>query len=97
MVKQVRDCVVEAERFRMKAKMYARLRCFVVTHFDVGCKPAQIPPDLFNEVAEEMLVRANEAEQQAQLVMAMPVNDNTMAFRRNNSDRQIRQAVTRKR
>lgn len=72
---------MEAERFRMKARMYARLRCFVVTHFDVGCAPGQIPPDLFNEVAEEMLVRANEAEQQAQLVMATTVNDNMTTAR----------------
>jgi len=73
MPKRVSDCVVEAERFRKKAQMYARLRCFLVTHFDVGCQPAQIPTDLFNEMVEEMLVRANEAEQRAQMAMSRTV------------------------
>ena len=95
MPKRVSDCIVEAERLRTKARVYNRIRTFLFSHYDVGNGSAQIPNNLFNEVAEEMLVRASEAEQRAQLLMATPVTENVTAVRSGTSGRQIKQAVSR--
>ncbi len=70
---RVSDCMNEAEQLRKRARVYERLRCSLVQNFEIGNGPNQISIELFNSVAEELVLRANEAKQQEEAVMARQV------------------------
>jgi len=71
--RRVADCVAEAELLRMRAVVYSRLRCFVMTHFTRKNGDHKIPWSVISSVSEDMFIEANNAQQAAEALMAIPV------------------------
>ena len=82
MTKRIRDCLLEAERFRKKAEVYMRLRCCLLTHVKIGKPPVEVPNELAVTISEELLVLANSFAQRAELIMATAANEGGVAPRR---------------
>jgi len=71
--RRVADVVAEAELLRLKAMVYSRLRCFVMTHFTRDNGDHKIPWSIISSVSEQLLIEASRAQQAAEALMAQQV------------------------
>jgi len=71
--RRVADCVAEAELLRMRAMVYSRLQCFVMTHFTKNNGDHKVPWSVISSVSEQMFIEASRAQQAAEALMAIPV------------------------
>jgi len=73
MQKRVCDCVLATTLLRQRAKVLTRLRVFLVANHRFGARDGEVSDQTVRQVAEELLLQANDAEQQAEALLSRQV------------------------